>query len=263
MNSHPDKYWVGRSFGAAARGYDGVAELQREVGGRLMSRLPADADMPKLIVDVGAGTGHFTAELLARYPGSRVIALDIAEGMLLAARERIGSAAACVRGDAEALPMADRSADLVFSNLSIQWCPDLIGVFGEFRRVLKPGGMALFSTFAAGTLAELRRAWAEADASHTHVNEFTDPAAVAGALDEAGFTRADLESETRRLDYADAHALMRELKTLGAHNMTAGRPRHLTGKGQLRRMVEGYAAQMAGAGIRASFEVVYGCVRKT
>ena len=261
--SNPEKRWVGRSFGAAAGSYDGVAVLQKEVGERLMHRLAARFHAPEVIVDVGAGTGYFATGLLERYPGSHLVALDIAEGMLLAARSRIGRSPnrCCVGGDAEALPLADRSVDLVFSNLAIQWCPGLAGVFGEFRRVLKPQGVALFSTFGAGTLVELRRAWAAVD-DRSHVNDFADLAGIAGALSEAGFANADIDGETRCLEYGDVHALMREIKDLGAHNVTYGRPRHLTGKARLRRMIDAYAAQMAGGGVRASFEVVYGVARK-
>jgi malonyl-CoA O-methyltransferase len=260
-DSRPDKRWVGRSFGSAAHGYDGVAGLQRAVGARLLSLRPDRLQPPGVIADIGAGTGYFAAGLMKRYPESRLIALDIAEGMLRVARDRFErpEACHCVCGDAEALPLADRSVDLIFSNLAIQWCANLAGVFHEFRRVLKPDGMALFSTFGAGTLSELRNAWAAVDA-HSHVNVFADADAVAAALRGAGFGDAVLDTETRSLEYADVHGLMRELKGLGAHNVTAGRPRHLTGKKALQTMIEAYAIQMEDRGIRASFETIYGCI---
>jgi malonyl-CoA O-methyltransferase len=260
MQCRLDKRWVGRSFGAAARGYDGVAELQRGIGERLLSRLP-DECAPAVIADVGAGTGYCAARLRERYPEARLVLVDIAEGMLRTARERIGPAALCLLSDAEALPLAGEAVDLLVSNLALQWCPDLKAVFGEFRRVLKPGGILLFSTFGAGTLAELRRAWAVADPAHTHVNEFAGLPAIAAALEAAGFAQAELESQARRLEYPDVHALMRELKGLGAHNVTAARPRQLTGKDRLRRMVEVYPGEMGGA-VGASFEVVYGRATK-
>lgn len=260
----PDKRWVCRSFGAAARGYDGVADLQRDIGDRLLSQLPARAEPPAVILDVGTGTGYCAGHLLSRYPEARlIIALDIAENMARAARDRIGRGprrhGLC--GDAEALPLADGSVDLVVSNLAIQWCLDLAGVFREFRRVLKPEGVALFSTFGADTLAELRGAWAAVDA-YSHVNEFASAETVAAALAGAGFATAEVSRETRRLSYPDVPSLMRELKSLGAHNVTAGRPRHLTGKGTMRRMLAAYPAPAADGTIRAGFEVVYGRARR-
>lgn len=256
----PEKQWIGRSFTAAASGYDGVAGLQRAVGHDLLSRA-ALARMPEVMVDVGVGTGYFAAELAGLYPSSRLVMLDLAEGMLQVARARLPGVGCCVCGDAEALPLADRSADLIFSNLAIQWCPNLAGVFGEFRRVLKPGGTLLFSTFGAATLSELRAAWAKVDA-YTHVNDFIAYDGIAAALREAGFRQAALEVETRALEYPDPLALMRELKGLGAHNITAGRRRHLTGKGAWRGMLDTYQAE-AGTekgDVRATFEVIYGRV---
>jgi malonyl-CoA O-methyltransferase len=254
----PEKRWIGRSFTAAASGYDGVAGLQRAVGHALLSRAEL-ARTPGVMVDVGVGTGYFAAELAGRYPSSRLIMLDLAEGMLQVARARLPDAGCCVCGDAEALPLADRSVDLIFSNLAIQWCPNLAGVFGEFRRVLKPGGTLLFSTFGAATLSELRAAWTAVDA-YSHVNDFIAYDGIAAALREAGFRRAALEAEARRLEYENPMALMRELKGMGAHNITAGRRRHLTGKGAWRGVLDAYQAGAGteGGGVRATFEVIYG-----
>lgn len=81
------------------------------------------------------------------------------------------------------------------------------------------------------------------------------------ALQEAGFTEIEVGIETHRLTYASVYDLMRELKGLGAHNVTLGRPRHLTGKGTLQRMVAAYERQAGGDGIPASFEVIYGFAR--
>ncbi|MGZ8243868.1 malonyl-ACP O-methyltransferase BioC [Methylomagnum sp.] len=260
LAAHPEKRWIGRSFAAAASGYDGVAGLQRAVGHDLLARWPERLASPGVMVDVGAGTGYFTAELMSRYPAAHLVALDLAEGMLRVAKRRFPppDRGSWVCGDAEALPLADRSVDVVFSNLAIQWCPDLATVFSEFRRVLKPDGALLFSTFGEATLAELRAAWAAVD-SYSHVNDFTPVEDMAAALNEAGFRGALLAAETRMLEYADPLALMRELKRLGAHNVTAGRRRHLTGKRALREMLGAYGAK-AGTetgGIRATFEVVY------
>lgn len=257
MRSHPNKCWVGRSFGAAAPGYDAVAALQRAVGERLLGRLPETGQEPRLILDVGAGTGHFAAVLARRFPGAFVVALDLAEGMLHRARERLqGHETGLCAGDAEALPLRKGSIDLIFSNLAIQWCASPLALFREFRRVLRPDGQLLFSTFGPATLSELRRAFAAAD-GFSHVNDFASVAELAGALAGAGFPGASLDSEIRSIEYPDVLSLMRGLKDLGAHNMTPGRPRHLTGKGTLRKVVEAYEPRTK-TGIRAGFEAVYG-----
>ncbi len=261
-DSRPEKVRVGRSFGAAAASYDGVAGLQRAVGQFLLSRWADRIGAPGAILDVGAGTGYFAAELAARCPRARLIVLDIAESMLRVARDRLGGreAALYVCGDAEALPLASRSADFVFSNLAIQWCPDLYAVFGEFRRVLRPGGGLLFSTFGPATLDELRQAWATVD-RYAHVNEFAAREAIETALRRAGFGEVISSEEIRVLEYGDVWSLMRELKALGAHNVTAGRARHLTGKSAFRQMLDAYAARTEAGGIQASFEIICGYAR--
>jgi malonyl-CoA O-methyltransferase len=261
--SLPDKHFVGRSFSQAASRYDGVARLQRSVGERLLACLPRLASSPATIIDAGCGTGHFSARLLEVFPDARLMVLDLAEGMLRQAQARVSVAERCwlVRGDVESLPLADGSVDLVFSNLALQWCLDLPGVFAGFRRILRPGGIVLFSSFGAQTLCELRAAWGQVD-TYSHVNAFCPMRTVKDALHTAGFGECFVESCVRRLHYPSVDGLMRELKALGAHNVTANRPRHLTAKGTLRKLIAAYEAQMPDGRIRASFEVVQGYARR-
>ena len=257
----PDKAWVGRSFSAAAPDYDAVAGLQREIGERLLARLPGSVGEPGLILDAGTGTGHFAEMLARRFPEALVIALDLAEGMLRRARDRLpGREAALCAGDVEALPLAKGSADIIFSNLAMQWCADPRRLFREFRRVLRPGGEVFFSSFGPATLSELRRAFAVVD-GFSHVNDFVPLAELAEGVKDAGFTVSFLTAEIRSVEYPDVLGLMRALKDLGAHNVTAGRPRHLTGKVRFARVVEAYGARTE-SGIRASFEAIYGQARR-
>ena len=252
-----DKRLVGRSFHRAAPGYDAVARLQRRVGDTLLSGLSCEFP-PVTVLDVGAGTGYCTGRLIDQFPGSRVVALDLAEGMLHRAREGLGDAGrlGLICADAECLPLADATVDLVLSNLALQWCAGLPAVLTEFRRVLKRGGTVSFSTFGPATLSELREAWAQVD-RHTHVLSFHSPQQVANAMAAEGFRGISAHSVIQVVDYPSVEALMRELKGLGAHNLTADRPRHLMGKHAMRRMMEVYRAGAPDGRIRASFEVIY------
>ena len=257
--AQPAKHLVARSFGAAAATYDAVAGLQRSVGEALLGQAPGPAGIVR-VIDVGAGTGYFAVALAQRYPAAQVIALDIAEAMLEQSRTRFSGA--CVAGDAESLPFATASADLIFSNLAIQWCGCPERTFREFGRVLRPGGTLLFATFGPMTLQELRLAWAEVD-PYTHVNDFVNLARLQGALGAAGLTGPKVASLIRRIDYPDVLALMRELKGLGARNLTPLRPRHLLGKGALAKMLAAYPTtdrRQADASISATFEVITGNV---
>jgi malonyl-CoA O-methyltransferase len=212
-----------------------------------------------VIVDLGAGTGRATAELKRRYRRATVIALDIAPGMLREARrhQRWFRRFERVCANALRLPLTDASVDVVFSNLMLQWCGDLDVALSEVRRVLKPDGLFAFTTFGPDTLKELRAAWAAAD-GYTHVNTFIDMHDVGDALGRAGLTEPVLDVERVTLTYRDAVEVMRDLKTIGAHNVTAGRPRGLTGRARLKRVQAAYESLRRDGLIPATYEVVYG-----
>lgn len=247
---------VARSFGRAAGTYDGVAELQRRIGRALMDALPP-LPMGSVVLDLGAGTGCFARELDSLFPEGNVMALDIAEPMLRQAK--LGFHGGCVVGDAEALPIQNRAVDLVFSNMCIQWCRSPERLFAEIRRILKPNGIVIFSTFGPKTLIELRQAWAAGD-RFDHVIDFSSSAQIEAALSSAGLVWSEKKSWLELCPYPDVLTLMRELKGLGARNASVNRSRSMTGKGRLAAMLSAYplASTELGAGINATFEILGG-----
>lgn len=264
---------VRRAFGRAAATYDAAAVLQREVGTRMAARLDYVKLAPALILDGGCGTGEAVGELTLRYPQARVVALDVALPMVRAARERGrqgrsllrrllpirhgGAASWYLCGDLNCLPLRGVAFDLVWSNLALQWVNDLPRVFAEWRRVLKVGGLASFTTFGPDTLQELRHAFARAD-GHTHTNRFVDMHDIGDMLVGAGFADPVMDMEKITLTYADPGALLRELKNLGATNATRGRPHGLMGRGRWRRMLAALERKRVDGRLPATFEVVYG-----
>ena len=250
---------VRSAFGRSARDYDAAAVLQARVREELLERLDMVRMVPAVALDLGAGTGHASIALKRRYRSSQVVAVDLAEGMLREAgrRQTLLRRFRRVCGQARALPLREASVDLVFSNLMLQWCQDPDAVFRECRRVLKPGGLLTFTTFGPDTLSELRRAWAAADA-HTHVNRFIDMHDLGDALVRSGFAEPVLDVERFTLTYAEVRELMRDLKSIGAHNANAGRPRGLTGKAAMARMTAAYESWRRDGRLPATYEVVYG-----
>jgi malonyl-CoA O-methyltransferase len=252
-----DRASVRASFDRASATYESAAGLQAQVAGELLGRVDGFGLEPRVVLDLGAGTGRTTRELKRRYP--RATVLDLAPGMLREARRHqlLWRRFERVCGDAQRLPLAGASVDLVFSSLMLQWCEPLDAAFGEVRRVLKDGGFFAFSTFGPATLTELRSAWAQAD-GHNHVNHFIDVHDVGAALMRAGLAEPVLDVDHIELEYPHARALMRDLKCIGAHNVTAGRPRALTGRTRLARMEHAYEAYRREGSLPATYEVIYG-----
>ncbi|MDD0973371.1 malonyl-ACP O-methyltransferase BioC [Pseudomonas fontis] len=255
----PDKRQVAASFSRAAASYDSVAELQRAVGAHLLTQLPADLQ-PPCWVDLGSGTGHFSRALQACYPQGLGVAVDIAEGMLLHARE-LGGARYHVVGDAERLPLRSASAGLIFSSLAVQWCADFAAVLGEARRVLQPGGVFAFASLCVGTLYELRDSWQEVDGL-VHVNRFRQLDDYQRLCAASGLQVLGLHTQPHVLHYPDVRSLTHELKALGAHNLNPGRPTGLTGRARMQGLLQAYERFRQPAGLPATYQVVYGVLHK-
>ncbi|SEO91225.1 malonyl-ACP O-methyltransferase BioC [Aquisalimonas asiatica] len=255
-----DKAAIRRAFDAAAETYDAAAVLQHEVGRRMLDRLDFIRLQPQRILDIGAGTGHATAALRKRYRKANVVAFDLSTAMLAHSR-RHGSwlrPVPAVCGDAEALPFADRSVDLIFSSATFQWCADLDRLFEECQRVLRPDGLLMFSTFGPDTLKELRESWSDAD-GYRHVNRFVDMHDIGDALVSARFADPVMDMEYFNMTYASAGDLMRDLKAIGAQTVTGGRVPGLTGRARLQRMVDAYDRYRDSDGrLPATWEIVYG-----
>jgi malonyl-CoA O-methyltransferase len=249
---------VAQAFDRASTRYDAAAALQERVRNELIERLAELKVTPGTILDLGAGTGHASRALKRAHPRAMVIAVDIAPGMLerAKAQSRWLRRFERVRADAYSLPFRDASFDLIYSSLMLQWCDDLDAAFGEIARVLKPGGLLMFSTFGPGTLGELREAWAASGAAGNHVNHFFDPHALGSALMHAGFSEPVLDVDRIVMRYPDVFSLMRELKAIGAHNVTAGRPRGLTGRKRLEAMTQAYETLRGNDGLPATYEVI-------
>lgn len=120
---------------------------QVQVVGKLAKALGSQPGPYERSLEIGAGTGYFTLNLLRAGVIANAVATDISPGMLEALTEsadRLGLDVRTIRCEADKLPFPDESFDLVFGHAVLHHLPDLEAAFAEFRRVLRPGGTLIF-----------------------------------------------------------------------------------------------------------------------
>jgi len=235
-----------RRFSRAAAGYAGAARLEGEVAARMLERLALVKLAPKRVLDAGAGDGRDAPALKKKYPAAEIVALDYSLGMLRASKRgwfRAKPLRVCA--DLARLPLAPASVDLVWCNMALHWVNDPLAVFGEFERVLAPGGLAMFSTLGPDTLKELRGA-----IGANRVHTFIDMHDLGDMLLAAALTAPVMDMELIRIEYASGARLLDDLRASGQTNARADRPRGLAG----RHFLDAFRA----APHSATYEVVYG-----
>jgi SAM-dependent methyltransferase len=214
---HYDSKW-GIDFGEVGR--DQVLVKVRKALGHAPPRYARS-------LEIGAGTGYFTLNMLRAGMIARATCSDISPGMLSALRanaRRLGLRVATERVDAERLPFADASFDLVLGHAVLHHIPDLPRAFAEFERVLSPGGTVLFAgepslygdrlaslpKRGAGALAPLwRRAIGARRAPST--DGAKPDAALEGVVDVHAFAPAELCRAARASGLKDVRVTGEEL----------------------------------------------------
>ncbi|QZA79023.1 malonyl-ACP O-methyltransferase BioC [Deefgea tanakiae] len=263
-----EKEAIRESFDKAADTYDAAAVLQREVVERLFERLALINIQPQVILDAGSGTGAASPLLKERFRDAQYIELDLALNMLKTARTKTGgikkwlsffdsnkSSAVCA--DIEHIPLANESVDLIWSSLTIQWCNTPDATFKEFSRILKPGGVVIFSSLGPDTLKELRASFANID-GYEHVNQFIDMHDLGDALVAHGLTMPVMDMEYITMTYPTVKAVMHDLKHIGASNKMNGRRNGLLGKAAWQKIQSQYEAFRRDDVLPCTYEVVYG-----
>jgi malonyl-CoA O-methyltransferase len=260
-----DRHAARRAGSRAAATYAGAAVLAREVETRMVERLQYIKLAPQRVLDAGCGDGHGARRLAECYPEARVLGLDFALPMLQAARSRSAWLRRMLAreridylcADLTALPLAAASVDLAWSNLTLHHLGDPLPALKELRRVLKVGGLLMFSCYGPDTLKELRSAFAAQD-KEAHVQEFVDMHDLGDMLSSCGYAAPVMDMELITVTYAGVDALLADLRATGQANALAARRRGLTGKGVFGAMRAAYAKQRRDGSLPASFEIVYG-----
>jgi malonyl-CoA O-methyltransferase len=255
-----DERAVRRRYARAGAGLT-HSVLLAEARSRLLERLDYMRLDPRWVVDLGSAAGAGTRALTRRYPQARVVALDVDRTLLVPLRRmRLTfwkKRPLAVQADVPHLPLASASVDLVFSNLVLAALSDPAPVFAEVARILRPGGLFLFTTLGPDTLQEFRSAWAAID-DEPHVHPFLDMHDVGDALVRARLADPVMDVERLCFTYADFPALFADLRQAGWGNGLIARRRGLTGRAHFKAMQQHYRVQHPGPTLPLGMELVYG-----
>ena len=165
--------------------------------------------------------------------------------------------------DDDRLALAPGAHDLVVHAMALHWANDPVGQLIQCRRALRPDGLLIAVAFGGRTLAELRACLAEAEVALTgglspRIAPMAEIRDLGALLQRAGLALPVADSLVPSVTYADAWALMRDLRAMGEANALAGRLRHPTRAAVLARAAGIYRAHHAeGERIAATFELIF------
>ena len=185
--------------------HDLAAVLIREAGDQLLARLEVVALQPQRVIDVGCGAGYCARLLQKRYPEAEIWGVDDSLSMLAYAKELSPPSIQWLCTSFDTLPAEDQSVDLVVGNLILPWCMDLKKAVQEWRRVLRPEGLLIFSTYGPDTLRELH-------AQSIQLPPFIDMHDLGDLLVQANFAGPVLDVEHFTLTYREQQRLQDELR---------------------------------------------------
>jgi len=270
---------VRRQFDRRPAAPDAADWLLREVERRMLERLDLIRLEPVRVLDVGCGLGDGVRRLRARWPRAEVIGIDLsprraaraaeidrptlgawAQGLARRLTGRGGDLPAgaglgrYLAGDAHGLPLASSSVDLVWSNMVLHWFDDVPAAIAEWYRVIRPGGLLMFSALGVDTLAEVRSAGVRLPA-------LPDMHDIGDALMAAGFAEPVMDTERLTVTWTDPARLLAELRALGGDALRSRR-RGLATPGQRDRGLAALAAHLRRAGpaepMAVTFELIQG-----
>ncbi|MEQ4923772.1 malonyl-ACP O-methyltransferase BioC [Proteus hauseri] len=222
-----DKQRLAQTFGKAAKHYDDYALIQRYSGDKLMDL--ASNELGNIVLDAGCGTGYFSQQW--KQQGKYVIALDLSHQMLQVAQQQ-QRADSYLQSDIEHCAIRDKSIDIVFSNLAMQWCDNLPIAIKTLMRTLNASGSLCFSTLGTSTLQEIRDAWLSID-DNAHINPFLSFNEIETAC--TGF-KTQLFTENVVEQYDSLHELFASLKGVGANYLQGGRQKGLMTRQKYRQL---------------------------
>lgn len=168
----------------------------------MLARLEWMTLQPNVILDVGCRAGDTAVSLQQRYPQASVLAVDHAELMLAAAPATLLRVCA----SAQQLPLANQSVDLIFANFVLPWQADLQQTIQEWKRVLRPEGILIFTALGPDSFKE----WS-ATLKAVQIPWQMDMHDIGDSLIENGFADPVLDVDYCTTSYQSAELFVAEL----------------------------------------------------
>ena len=257
INNKINKKAVQASFSKAAVHYDQFADLQRDIGHHLIDLMPNSIKQANTILDLGCGTGYFSALFNETNESAQLTCFDLSPEMLKQTAERGITRCQFLQGDIDVLPFTTRQFDLIFSNLVLQWSEQLVTCLEQVKKALNKQGQLCFSTLLNGSLIELQQAWKVVD-RNSHINHFLTQENVRNALALSGFNNVKMTTEIHVKKYADVIEVMKALKGIGANHVHDGKKNRTMGRQLLKQLEQGYQPYIDNDGLyNLSYQVCY------
>lgn len=208
---------VPRDWDAAT--YDRVADPMTRWGASVLDRAAFTGD--ERILDAGCGSGRVTEQMLDRWPGVSVVALDGSAAMVEAARERLARFGPRVEYVVADLgrPLPIEPVDGIVSTATFHWVPDHDALFRNLADVLLPGGRLVSQFGGEGNIASIQAALATIEDGWLGPAHFESVGATVRRLEAAGFVdiRAWLQPEPTQLEPGEPFRMFLRTVVLGAH----------------------------------------------
>jgi malonyl-CoA O-methyltransferase len=264
---------VAASFDRAAADYDRHARVQKQAAKSLAARILENAPVdPRRILELGCGTGFLTEQLISAYRGADWTITDISPQMVERCRQKLQARESTSRQskgqrvfrvmDAQSIDVTDKF-DLICSNLTFQWFPDLLPVVIDLTDRLNPGGVLVFNTLGLDSFSY----WKILDqqvGGEPSATEFPSFVSIANGLFDGCRDRfgngLEIEAEAELL--CDQHAtfleFLQSLKTIGAGTPVSSR---LVSTAQLRSVLR-RSQQNDPQGVTIEYQVITVVIRR-
>lgn len=249
--------FVNKNFSRSSRSYSASGLFQRSASKHLfgfIERELPDADKVHKVLELGCGTGFLTIGLIRLFPDAQFVVSDLSENMLQICMDVTRPAAECQGTPAyfECYNIADANIekyyDLIISALAFQWIPDLVGVFGNIREHLLPGGHLIFTTLLQGTFTTLHRVFSDLNIPYPGPRMLTEEELQVQC---SSFKSCRIESYKYVEDHKSIMDFLKQIQRTGAGNASG----HKIAITDMRRIIKHYRELEGDGPIKVEYQL--------